>query len=166
MDSDCSYHYTDNFLIDPYEEELKEEKRRRKEMEKMKQHSDMVGFVADGQYGIPRRCPCGGSIKHDVSPSPKFNTISILNQAVGTSPAPNLRYNLYNFRSGFFLGKTTKTRLNYLDDDGLHFRQPWVFGVEQEIEKLVMKVEEQSKTIEEMRKQIQIQAKKIAKLKT
>ncbi|CAH2079419.1 unnamed protein product [Thlaspi arvense] len=150
MDSDCSYHYTDNFLIDPYEEGLKEEKRLRKEMEKMKQHSDMVGFVADGQYGIPRRCPCGGSIKHDVSPSPNLNTISILNQAVGTSPAPNLR-------------------LNYLDvlrDDGLHFRQPWVFGVEQEIEKLVMKVEEQSKTIEEMRKQIQIQAEEIAKLKT
>ncbi|CAH2047371.1 unnamed protein product [Thlaspi arvense] len=41
-------------------------------MEKMKQHWDMVGFVAAGQYGILRRCPCGGSIKHDVSPSPKF----------------------------------------------------------------------------------------------
>ncbi|CAH2051614.1 unnamed protein product [Thlaspi arvense] len=120
MDSDCSYHYTDNFLIDPYEEELKEEKRRRKEMEKMKQHSDMVGFVADGQYGIPRRCPCG---------------------------------------SRYF----TCTKFK---DDGLHFRQPWVFGVEQEIEKLVMKVEKQSKTIEEMRKQIQIQAEEIAKLKT
>ncbi|CAH2035786.1 unnamed protein product [Thlaspi arvense] len=114
MDSDCSYHYTDNFLIDPYEEELKEEKRRRKEMEKTKQHWDMVEFVADGQYGIPRRCLCGGYIKHD--------------------------------------------------DDGLHFRQPWIFGVEQEIEKLVTKVEEQSKKTEEMRKQIRIQAEEIANL--
>ncbi|CAH2060521.1 unnamed protein product [Thlaspi arvense] len=142
MDSDCSYHYTDNFVIDPYEEELKEEKRRRKEMEKMKQHSDMVGFVADGQYGIPRRCPCGGSIKHDVSPSPKFK------HDFDTQPG-----------SRYF----TCTKFK---DDGLHFRQPWVFRVEQEIEKLVMKVEEQSKTIEEIRKHIQIQAEEIVKLKT
>ncbi|CAH2079514.1 unnamed protein product [Thlaspi arvense] len=49
-------------------------------------------------------------------------------------------------------------------DDGLHLREPWVFRVEQEIEKLVTKVEEQSKTIKEMRKQIQIQAEEIAKL--
>ncbi|CAH2046702.1 unnamed protein product, partial [Thlaspi arvense] len=119
-----------------------EEKRRRKEMEKMKQHWDMVGFVVDGNYGIPRRLPCGGSIKHDVSPFPKFK------HEFDTQPG-----------SRYF----TCTKFK---DDGLYFRQPWVFGVEQETEKLVMKVEEQSKTIEEMRKQIQIQAKEIAKLKT
>ncbi|CAH2052552.1 unnamed protein product, partial [Thlaspi arvense] len=119
-----------------------EEKRRRKEMEKMKQHWDMVGFVADGQYGIPRRCPCGGFIKNDVSPSPKFKH--------DFNTQPDSRY-------------FTCTKFK---DDGLHFRQPWVFGVEEEIAKLVKKVEEQSKTIEEMRKQIQIQAEEIAKLKT
>ncbi|CAH2070743.1 unnamed protein product [Thlaspi arvense] len=100
----------------------------------MKQHWDMVGFVADGQYGIPRRCSCGGSIKHDVSLSPKFK------HDFDTQPG-----------SRYF----TCTKF-----------KPWVFGVEQEIPKLVMKVEEQSKTIEEMRKQIQIQAEEIAKLKT
>ncbi|CAH2035404.1 unnamed protein product, partial [Thlaspi arvense] len=120
-------------------------------MEKMKQHWNMVGFVADGQYGIPRRCPCGGSIKHDVSPSPKFKH--------DFDTQPGSRYFICTeFKIWiFFLGKT---------NDELHFRQPWVFGVEQEIEKLVMKVEEQSRMIEEMQKQIQIQAKEIAKLKT
>ncbi|CAH2065394.1 unnamed protein product [Thlaspi arvense] len=75
---------------------------------------------------ILRRCPCGGSIKHDVSPSPKFK-------------------HDFDTQPGSMYFTCTKFK-----DDGLHFRQPWVFGVEQDIEKLVMKVEEQSKTIEEM----------------
>ncbi|CAH2046459.1 unnamed protein product [Thlaspi arvense] len=102
----------------------------------------MAGFVADGQYGIPRRCPYGGSIKHNVSPSPKFK------HDFDTQPG-----------SRYF----TCTKFK---DDGLHFRQPWIFGVKQEIEKLVLKLEEQIKMIEEKRKQIQIQAEEIAKLKT
>ncbi|CAH2079608.1 unnamed protein product [Thlaspi arvense] len=108
----------DNFLIDPYEEELKEDKRRRKEMEKMKQHWE----------------------RHDVSPYLKFK------HDFDTQPG-----------SRYF----TCTKFK---DDGLYFRQPWVFRVEQEIEKLVTKVDEQSKTIEKMRKQIQIQTEEIAKL--
>ncbi|CAH2079598.1 unnamed protein product, partial [Thlaspi arvense] len=81
-----------------------EEKRHRKEMEKMKQHWDRVGFIVDGQYGIPTRCPCGGYIKHNVSPSPKFK------HDFDTQPG-----------SRYF----TCTKFK---DDGLHFCQPWVFA--------------------------------------
>ncbi|KAG5377573.1 hypothetical protein IGI04_025418 [Brassica rapa subsp. trilocularis] len=28
----------------------------------LKRHNDMLGFVADAQYGVPTKCPCGGGI--------------------------------------------------------------------------------------------------------
>ncbi|CAH8340280.1 unnamed protein product [Eruca vesicaria subsp. sativa] len=51
-------------MTHPYEEE--------KEMKKLKKHYDMIGYICDAQYGIPTRCPCGGEIKTDVSPNPKY----------------------------------------------------------------------------------------------
>ncbi|KAL0790728.1 hypothetical protein Bca101_006974 [Brassica carinata] len=43
-----------------------------KDMKKHKKHYDMLGYICDAQYGIPTRCPCGGEIKTDVSPNPKY----------------------------------------------------------------------------------------------
>ncbi|KAF2598679.1 hypothetical protein F2Q68_00009020 [Brassica cretica] len=83
-----------------------------KEMKKLKKHYDMLRFVCDAQYGIPTCCPCGGEIMTNVSPTPKYKS------DFDTLP-----------RSRYFTCK------NY-EDDGLHFRQPWDFGVQQEVERL------------------------------
>ncbi|CAG7862745.1 unnamed protein product [Brassica rapa] len=88
------------------------------EMKKMKKHYDMLGFVADAQYGIPTRCPCGGEIMTNVSPTPKYKS--------DFDTLPGSRY---------------FTCKNY-EDDGLHFRQPWAFGVQQEVERLRGEVKE------------------------
>ena len=53
-------------MTHPYEEMT--------EMKKLKKHYDMLGFVADAQYGIPTRCPCGGEIMTNVSPTPKYKS--------------------------------------------------------------------------------------------
>ncbi|KAL0802994.1 hypothetical protein Bca101_058170 [Brassica carinata] len=57
-----------------------------------RQKFNMLSYVCDSEYGIPRRCPCGGRIIDEV--------------------------------------------------DGLHYRQPWVLGVQEEIERLTKRVEE------------------------
>ncbi|KAL0898265.1 hypothetical protein Bca101_082226 [Brassica carinata] len=85
------------------------EKQERKEMKKMKKHFDMVQFTCDAQYGIPRSCPCGGRIVNEVSANPKDKDF-----------LPGLKY--------FTCAK--------FEDDGLHFRQPWVIGVEEEVLRL------------------------------
>ncbi|KAG5406870.1 hypothetical protein IGI04_012989 [Brassica rapa subsp. trilocularis] len=41
-------------------------------MKALKRHNDMLGFVADAQYGVPTKCPCGGGIIPEVSPCNKF----------------------------------------------------------------------------------------------
>ncbi|KAG2305329.1 hypothetical protein Bca52824_033980 [Brassica carinata] len=51
-------------MTHPYEE--------MKDMKKHKEHYDMLGYICDAQDGIPTRCPCGGEIKTDVSPNPKY----------------------------------------------------------------------------------------------
>ncbi|KAF2595367.1 hypothetical protein F2Q70_00044455 [Brassica cretica] len=75
--------------MDPAEE--------RRERKRHKEYINMLGYVADSQYGIPTRCPCGGRITDE--------------------------------------------------DDGLHYRQPWVIGVQEEIECLTKRVEEAEKVI-------------------
>ncbi|KAL0651835.1 hypothetical protein Bca4012_094526 [Brassica carinata] len=70
--------------MDPAEE--------RRHSKRQNKHINMLRFVADSEYGIPRRCPCGGRL---------------INEA-----------------------------------DGLHYRQPWVIGVQEELERLTKRVEE------------------------
>ena len=44
------------------------------------EYCNMLGYVADSEYGIPRRCPCGGRIidevrvkeEHDTHPGKRF----------------------------------------------------------------------------------------------
>ncbi|KAL0700805.1 hypothetical protein Bca4012_056927 [Brassica carinata] len=45
-----------------------------RQMKAWKRESDMLGFVADAQCGIPTRCPCGGIIINEVSRDPKYPT--------------------------------------------------------------------------------------------
>ncbi|KAL0712720.1 hypothetical protein Bca4012_019698 [Brassica carinata] len=70
-------------------------------MKAWKRESDMLGFVADAQCGIPTRCPCGGTIINE--------------------------------------------------NDGFHFRQPWVFGVQEEVEKLRDRVDAMAAEIAELK---------------
>ncbi|KAF3597074.1 hypothetical protein DY000_02023710 [Brassica cretica] len=73
----------------------------------------MLGFVADSEYGIPRRCPCGRLI-NEVRGKENYDTLP---------------------------GKRFFTCKNY-EADGFHYRQPWVIGVQEELERLTKRVEE------------------------
>ncbi|KAG2314795.1 hypothetical protein Bca52824_017917 [Brassica carinata] len=98
-----------------------------RDMKALKRQYDMLGFVADAEYGIPASCPCGGRIINEVSPEPKYPT---------------------DFDT--FPGRKYFTCVKY-ENDGLHFRQPWVFGVQEEVEKLIKRVEEMAAEIAELK---------------
>ena len=71
-------------------------------MKALKRHNDMLGFVADAQYGIPTKCPCGGGIIPEVSPCNKFPN--------DFDTQPGRRYfTCKNFEVIFMLCKTGKT---------------------------------------------------------
>ncbi|KAG2328107.1 hypothetical protein Bca52824_010835 [Brassica carinata] len=116
--------------MDPTEE--------RRHSKRQKDYINMLGFVADLEYGIPRRCPCGGRIIDEVRRKDDYNTLP---------------------------GKRFFTCKNY-EADGFHYRQPWVVGVQEEIERLTKRVEEAeevmletsnlSKQIETLQEQVKI----------
>nr|VDD54827.1 unnamed protein product [Brassica oleracea] len=99
-------------------------------MEELKNHYDMIGFIADAQYGIPTRCPCGGEIMKDASPNPKYPS--------DFDTLPGRRY-------------LTCKRYK---DDGMHFRQPWVFGVEEEVRSLRREVDDMAAEIAKLKRLI------------
>ncbi|KAF3594528.1 hypothetical protein DY000_02026871 [Brassica cretica] len=37
-----------------------------RDSKRTKEYINMLSSVADSEYGIPTRCPCGGSIIHEV----------------------------------------------------------------------------------------------------
>ncbi|KAL0802037.1 hypothetical protein Bca101_057213 [Brassica carinata] len=74
----------------------------------------MLSFVADSEYGIPKRCPCGGRLINEVRGKEAYDSLP---------------------------GKRFFTCRNY-EADGLHYRQPWVIGVQEELERLTKRVEE------------------------
>ncbi|KAG2265236.1 hypothetical protein Bca52824_072315 [Brassica carinata] len=93
-------------VMDPAEE--------RRHSKRQNHHINMLGFVADSEYGIPRRCPCGGRLINEVRGKEDYDTL------------PGKR---------FFTCKNCEA-------DGLHYRQPWVIGVQEELERLTKRVEE------------------------
>ena len=40
-------------------------------------HINMLGFVADSEYGIPRRCPCGGRPINEVRGKEDYDTLPV-----------------------------------------------------------------------------------------
>ncbi|XP_033144003.1 uncharacterized protein LOC108869087 isoform X3 [Brassica rapa] len=86
----------------------------RREMKRQKEHYMMLQCAADAQYGIPTRCLCGSRIINEVRGKEEYDSLP---------------------------GKRFFTCKNY-EDDGLHFRHPWVFGVQEEIESLTKRVKE------------------------
>uniref|UniRef100_A0A0D3BGF6 Uncharacterized protein n=1 Tax=Brassica oleracea var. oleracea TaxID=109376 RepID=A0A0D3BGF6_BRAOL len=85
-----------------------------RETKRKKEYINMLANVADSETGIPTRCPCGGRIIHEVRGKDDYDTLP---------------------------GKRFFTCKNY-EADGLHYRQPWVIGVEEHIERLTRRVEE------------------------
>ncbi|KAF2590725.1 hypothetical protein F2Q70_00040161 [Brassica cretica] len=85
--------------------DLEEDRRHSK---RQHEHINMLSFVADSEYGIPKRCPCGGRLINEVRGKEDYETL------------PGKR---------FFICR------NY-EADGLHYRQPWVIGVQEELERL------------------------------
>ncbi|KAF3511297.1 hypothetical protein F2Q69_00007824 [Brassica cretica] len=53
--------------MDPAEE--------RRDRKRQQEYFNMLGNVADSQYGIPRRCPCGGRIIDEVRVKEEYDTL-------------------------------------------------------------------------------------------
>lgn len=86
------------------------------------EYNNSLGYVADSEYGIPKRCYCGGRMIGEVQRKEEHDTLP---------------------------GKRFFTCINY-EADGLHYRQPWVIGVQEEIERLTSRLEEAEKVIKEV----------------
>ncbi|KAG2276136.1 hypothetical protein Bca52824_058691 [Brassica carinata] len=91
----------------------------RRETKRQKEYINMLGYVADSEYRIPTRCLCGGRIIDEVRGKEDYDTLR---------------------------GKRFFTCKNY-QADGFHYRQPWVIGVQEEIECLTKRVEEAEQVI-------------------
>ncbi|XP_056844805.1 uncharacterized protein LOC130496614 [Raphanus sativus] len=94
----------------------------RRDMKRNIEYNNSLIYVADSEYGIPSRCYCGGKMIDEVQGKEERDTLP---------------------------GKRFFTCINY-EADGLHYRQPWVFGVQEEIEKLTARLEKAEKVIKEV----------------
>ncbi|KAF3543642.1 hypothetical protein DY000_02001804 [Brassica cretica] len=83
-----------------------------RDMKAHKAYYQKVDFVSNSQQGIPQLCPCGSITKEIVDEEDTYDYL------------PGKRY---------FICKD-------FENDGLHFRQPWVIGVQEEVERLKLKV--------------------------
>nr|VDD33234.1 unnamed protein product [Brassica oleracea] len=90
-------------------------------MKAHKAYYNMLHFVADAQQGIPKLCPCRSITKEVVDEEDTYDYL------------PGKRY---------FICKD-------YENDGLHFRQPWVMGMQQEVERLKVRFHEQEKLLRE-----------------
>ncbi|KAG5375836.1 hypothetical protein IGI04_040432 [Brassica rapa subsp. trilocularis] len=109
--SSGEYRFASLVQMDPAEE--------RRDRKRQQEYFNMLGNVADSQYRIPRRFPCGGRIIDEVRVKEEYDTLP---------------------------GKRFFTCINY-EADGFHYRQPWVIGVQEEMERLRKPVEEAEQVI-------------------
>ncbi|KAG2258045.1 hypothetical protein Bca52824_077339 [Brassica carinata] len=94
-----------------------------RDMKARKAHYDMLHFVADAQQGIPKLCPCGSITKESVDEEDTYD---------------------------YLPGKdTSSAKTSRFENDGMHFRQPWVMGVQQEVERLKIRVHEHENLLRE-----------------
>ena len=47
----------------------------RRHSKKQHEHINMLSFVADSEYGIPKRCPCGGRLINEVRGKEDYDTL-------------------------------------------------------------------------------------------
>ncbi|KAH0901088.1 hypothetical protein HID58_040591 [Brassica napus] len=65
-----------------------------------------------------------------------------------------LCYTLGRVKLSYTLGETVLYSGVILWDDGMHFRQPWAFGVQQEVERLRGKVNDMAEEIAKLKRLI------------
>ncbi|KAH0841439.1 hypothetical protein HID58_092192, partial [Brassica napus] len=99
--------------------EMEEELRDKKAQ---KEYYNMIDFVANAQQGIPKFAPVDQSRKKPLMKMIRTTT----SREKDTLSAKTLRYN-----------------------DGLHFRQPWVTAIHEEVERLKERYHEQAKLLRE-----------------
>ncbi|XP_048593732.1 uncharacterized protein LOC125577071 [Brassica napus] len=110
-----------------------------RDMKARKDYYNMLHYVADAQQGIPQLCPCGSITKEVVDEEDTYDYL------------PGKRY---------FICKD-------FENDGLHFRQPWVMGMQQEVERLKKKFYEQEKLLREcqsLKEQVRMLLKRVTEL--
>ncbi|KAF3532879.1 hypothetical protein DY000_02038114 [Brassica cretica] len=83
-----------------------------RDMKAYKPYYQRVDFVSNSLQGIPQLCPCGSITKEIIDEKDTYDYL------------PGKRY---------FICKDFK-------NDSLHYRQPWVMGVQEEVERLKQKV--------------------------
>ncbi|KAF8083488.1 hypothetical protein N665_0770s0010 [Sinapis alba] len=94
------------------------------ELRDEKEHRDyynMLHAVSDAQHGIPQLCPCGSITKETVDEEDTYD---------------------------YLPGKTYFVCKDFVND-GLHFRQPWIKAIQEEVERLKIKFYEQEKLLRE-----------------
>ncbi|CAF1707995.1 hypothetical protein Bca4012_005931 [Brassica carinata] len=99
-------------------------------MKQLKKYNNMLGCIADAHCGIPTGCPCWGRIVDEVSPGKKFSG----------------DFDTLTGRKYFVCDK--------FEDDGLHFRQPWVFAIQDEVKGLLQRVYEMAVEITDLKDQL------------
>ncbi|WZZ77510.1 hypothetical protein YC2023_098082 [Brassica napus] len=92
-----------------------------RDMKAHKAYYNMLHFVANAQQGIPKLCPCRSITKEVVDEEDTYDYL------------PGKRY---------FICKD-------YENDGMHFRQPWVMGMQQEVERLKERFHKQEKLLRE-----------------
>ncbi|CAH8385084.1 unnamed protein product [Eruca vesicaria subsp. sativa] len=86
-----------------------------------KEYYRKLDFFSNAQQGIPKLCPCGSITKLIVDEDDTYDYL------------PGKRY---------FICKD-------FENDGMHFRQPWVMGMQEEVERLKERFDEQEKVLKE-----------------
>ncbi|KAL0847676.1 hypothetical protein Bca101_020922 [Brassica carinata] len=94
-------------------------------MKAQKAYYQRVDYVSNSLHGIPQMCPCGSITKEIVDEDDTYDYL------------PGKRY---------FICKE-------FENDGLHYRQPWVIGVQQEVERLKLKVLRHENLLESVKHQ-------------
>ncbi|KAF3486447.1 hypothetical protein F2Q69_00052265 [Brassica cretica] len=110
-----------------------------RDMKPHKAYYDMLDFVANAQQGIPKLCPCGSITKEFVDEEDTYD---------------------------YLPGKTYFICKDY-QNDGLHFRKPWVMGVQEEVERLKVRVHEHENLLREceaLKVQVRILVKRVSEL--
>jgi len=114
-----------------------------RDSKRTKEYINMLSSVADSEYGIPTRCPCGGSIIHEVRGKDDYDTLP--GKRFFTCKNYEVRLFLIVFWIFYFLNEIDywfKFFFLLTKADGFHYRQPWVHGVEEQIERLTKRLEE------------------------
>ncbi|KAJ0265180.1 hypothetical protein HA466_0015180 [Hirschfeldia incana] len=110
-----------------------------RDMKAHKAYYNMLHFVSEAQQGIPKMFPCGSITKEIMDEEDTYDYL------------PGKRY---------FICKD-------FENDGLHFRQPWVNGMQEEVERLKVRANEHEKLLREceiLKAQVRMLLKRVSDL--